>query len=309
MREPRPARGPSAFDDDVRWSHAADAFLRRDLAAGSRRVYKLALDRVERNLNGCEALSGMTPRGLAEAVANAYPDVSPATWNRVVATLRSFTAFCGRQGWIDTDLGAALERRRMPADHSRSLPAAELERLFSRRSVPLRERTLWRLLYETAARADEVLSLNIEDLNLPARRAVTTAKGGDRQVLHFATGSARLLPRLIDGRTSGPVFLADRPPAPSRAPALADLDPVSGRARVSYRRAAELFSAASGGATLHQLRHASLTHLAESGVPTLLLMAKSRHLSLRSLQRYARPGVEAVAKLTADHDPARRRRR
>lgn len=40
----------------------------------------------------------------------------------------------------------------------------------------------------------------------------------------------------------------------------------------------------------------------------LLLMAKSRHASLRSLQRYARPGLEAVAALTAAHDPARRRR-
>ena len=39
-----------------------------------------------------------------------------------------------------------------------------------------------------------------------------------------------------------------------------------------------------------------------------LLMAKSRHTSLRSLQRYARPGPEPVAKLTAEHDPARRRR-
>jgi integrase/recombinase XerD len=37
-------------------------------------------------------------------------------------------------------------------------------------------------------------------------------------------------------------------------------------------------------------------------------MARSRHSSLRSLQEYARPGVDAVAKLTADHDPARRRR-
>jgi hypothetical protein len=37
-------------------------------------------------------------------------------------------------------------------------------------------------------------------------------------------------------------------------------------------------------------------------------MAKSRHTSLRSLQKYARPGVDAVAKLTAEHDPARRRR-
>jgi integrase/recombinase XerD len=39
-----------------------------------------------------------------------------------------------------------------------------------------------------------------------------------------------------------------------------------------------------------------------------LLMAKSRHKNLRSLQRYVRPGPEAVAALTAQHDPARRRR-
>ncbi len=37
-------------------------------------------------------------------------------------------------------------------------------------------------------------------------------------------------------------------------------------------------------------------------------MAKSRDASLWTLQRYARPGVEAVARLTADHDPARRGR-
>ena len=31
--------------------------------------------------------------------------------------------------------------------------------------MPLREKTLWRLLYESAARADSVLSLDIEDLD------------------------------------------------------------------------------------------------------------------------------------------------
>ncbi len=68
------------------------------------------------------------------------------------------------------------------------------------------------------------------------------------------------------------------------------------------------FSAASGGWTLHQLRHSAITHLAEADVGLALLMSKSRHTSLRSLQRYARPGPEAVAKLTAEHDPERRRR-
>lgn len=84
--------------------------------------------------------------------------------------------------------------------------------------------------------------------------------------------------------------------------------PTPGGPGLSYRRAEELFHAASGGWTLHQLRHSALTHLAEENVGLALLMAKSRHTSLRSLQRYARPGPEAVAELTAAHDPERRRR-
>ncbi len=47
-----------------------------------------------------------------------------------------------------------------------------------------------------------------------------------------------------------------------------DVDPASGRARLSYRQAEDLFKAATGGATLHQLRHSALTHDAEDGVNT-----------------------------------------
>ena len=48
------------------------------------------------------------------------------------------------------------------------------------------------------------------------------------------------------------MFVTDRK---ARAPLpAADLDE-RGYARFSYQQAAELFSAASGGATLHQLRH------------------------------------------------------
>ena len=35
-----------------------------------------------------------------------------------------------------------------------------IERQLSRRDVPLREKTLWRMLYETAARASEILALD-----------------------------------------------------------------------------------------------------------------------------------------------------
>lgn len=74
------------------------------------------------------------------------------------------------------------------------------------------------MLYETAARADEVLRLDIQDLDIPAKHARTRSKGGDVDWLFFGSGSARLLPRLIAGRRGGPVFLSSLRPSPARAP-------------------------------------------------------------------------------------------
>ncbi len=289
------------------WTQAAESFLGRDLASGTRRIYRLTLEAVGQQLD-TPMMTELTSARVARAVGLAYPSASPATWNRVLATVRSFTAYARRQGWIDHEVTQGLERRHVVEDHTRAMPREELDRLFVRRDVNLRDRCLWRLLYETGARANEVLNLNVEDVDLDAKRAIITSKGGDRDVLHFQTGSARLLPKIINGRTSGPLFLSETTPAAVRAPATLDRDPQTGRARLSYRRAAEVFSAAAAGRTLHQLRHSAITHLAEAGVPLPLLMAKSRHESLRTLQRYAKPSVDAVGALTAAHDPAARRR-
>jgi integrase len=77
-------------------------------------------------------------------------------------------------------------------------------------------------------------------------------------------------------------------------------------ARLSHRRAAEQVHVRTGW-TLHQLRHSALTHAAENGTNLPLLLARSRHASVCSLERYARPGPEAVARHLAETDPARRR--
>ncbi len=77
------------------------------------------------------------------------------------------------------------------------------------------------MLYETAARASEILALNVEDLDLEQRRAPVRSKGGDTEFVYWDTGTAHLLPRLLrlpDGtsRSSGPLFLAARKPVPAR---------------------------------------------------------------------------------------------
>ncbi|MFG2758067.1 hypothetical protein [Streptomyces wuyuanensis] len=61
------------------------------------------------------------------------------------------------------------------------------------------------------------------------------------------------------------------------------------------------------GFTLQRLRHSVLTHDAERGTSTPMLLARSRHASVRSLEQYARPGVDAFARHVAERDPAARR--
>ncbi|MFF3488846.1 site-specific recombinase [Streptomyces sp. NPDC002701] len=111
--------------------------------------------------------------------------------------------------------------------------------------------------------------------------------------------------------------------APAGTPTL-DVCPETGRARLSYRRAEEIFEENTrllanplaspedvedlDGWTLHRLRHSALTHDAEDGTSTPMLLARSRHASVRSLERYARPGVASVARHVAERDPAARRR-
>ena len=72
-------------------------------------------------------------------------------------------------------LPASAERRREHINDTRAVPRPAIDRAPSGRDIPLREKTLWRLLYETAAHASEVLALNIEDLDLDAGVPVRAA--------------------------------------------------------------------------------------------------------------------------------------
>jgi site-specific recombinase XerD len=288
--------------------HAIDAFLAQPRAATTHRTYTRTLEHLTRQLGHDRPLRAVTDEELAEAVEGLWGERAPRTWNRHVATIRSFLSWCRRHGWPVGDLQLRVDRRAVADDDTKAIGLPELERLWSRPDVPLRERALWRLLYDSAARAEEALGLDVDDLDLANRQATARTKGGHTRPLHFQTAAARLLAKLVAGRDRGPVFVTDRRPGRARAPAASDLDPTTGRARLSYEMAEQLFKRYSGGKTLHQLRHSRLTHLGEQNVSAPLLMAISGHKRLATLQRYVKPSQQAVAKLMAATDPDRRRR-
>ncbi|GGT30542.1 hypothetical protein ACFFV7_41920 [Nonomuraea spiralis] len=94
----------------------------------------------------------------------------------------------------------------------------------------------------SAARAQEVLALDVDELDLRNRRARVRRTGGAVDVVVRQTATARLLPRLLDGRRGGPSSSPAVPPASNSRPATSTQARTG--ARLSYRRAAELFETA-----------------------------------------------------------------
>jgi integrase len=85
---------------------------------------------------------------------------------------------------------------RDPPRPRRALTVEQITALW-RLEIGVRDKTLWRLLYESAARANEILTLDVTDLDPINKRARVIGKGGDTDWVYYQTGTALLLPRLL----------------------------------------------------------------------------------------------------------------
>ncbi|MGH3669350.1 MAG: tyrosine-type recombinase/integrase [Pseudonocardiaceae bacterium] len=292
---------------------AIDAFLDSPKIKGNRntlRAYTGVLDRTAEQIGAVRALAGVEDSEIGDALTELWGKAKPATWNRNRAAVGSWLAWCtDKQNWTAPELPASTERERENNDDTKAVSRSRIDRLCRRRDVPLREKTLWRMLYESASRASAVLALHIEDLDLPNKQAKITAKGGHTMWITWGTDTAHLLPRLIAGRESGPLFLSEHRPGPHRRATTdpRDICPETQRARLGYDRARILLAHHGDGLRLHQLRHSSATHLGEANVSANVIMTKTGHKSLRSVQRYVKPGLAAVHEATEVLSSPRRR--
>jgi hypothetical protein len=266
----------------VEYAVAVDRYLAEaELGPGSRRVYRISLASWAWPLVGKLPPAGLSRRKatppvvplallddeaaglrLADAVEQRMVQAGARTVSRELSALRSAIAWWRRREWIAADPTVVLHLAGQ-AGHSGPRPAAvrplddaELAVLF-RTPAGLREQAFWHLLLDTSAPAEAVLALDADMLHRACREARTAGAG--RRPLEWSSHTGDLLSWLLAGRRGGPVFLTDRR-APAGA-AAADLCPLTGKGRLSYRRAAEIFTEYTRpldpdgrGWMLHQLR-------------------------------------------------------
>ncbi|MBR7831348.1 hypothetical protein KDK95_33900 [Actinospica sp. MGRD01-02] len=255
----------------VEYVVAVDRYLAGSrLSPASQRVYRVTLSTWGWLLVGRIPPTGSARRGapipvvalsrldgdaatavVQEAAARrALMYIDRRTYEREVSILRNAAHWWAARGWIGPQAEQALKGHVTSRDGGRVAPETSADvdpaRVFALRA-PLREQALWQLIYETTAPAEHLLALDVSDLDLGLRR-IRRKGGTPRRVDRIVWGdrSAKLLPLLTIGRTNGPLFLTERR-ATARV-AAADRCPYSGHARLSMRRAAELFRAATSEA-------------------------------------------------------------
>jgi integrase/recombinase XerD len=273
---PAAETGASITPAPVEYTVAVDRYLdQAALGVASRRVYRISLVSWAWPLVGKPVPYGADRRRatpplvplallddpetgdrLAAALFARAAITDERTVNRELSALRSAARWWRDQGWISADPTAGL-RHRQPAVADPPLAASQVSDLLGL-AVSLREQSLWRVLYDSGAPAVEVLALDAHQVDLLRHRARALPSAGSRADVEWQDATSQILRWTLSGRTWGPLFLTDRK-APART-ASADVCPLTGQARMSYRRAAEIFGAltrpldpAGRGWSLHQL--------------------------------------------------------
>ena len=132
--------------------------------------------------------------------------VKRATIWRAMSALRCFFDFLNMGGLIAWSPPRFVRMPRLKRGAPRVLTEKQM-RLLTSAACDLHERTIIEVLYGTGARAGEVRSMRVEDVDLATRRIRVLGKRGYRYVL-FPRAISSLLRRYIGKRMSGYLFVA-----------------------------------------------------------------------------------------------------
>jgi site-specific recombinase XerD len=221
---------------------------------------------------------------------------------RKLSTVRMFLGFCSREGWREGNPAHGVRAPRIPKRLPSVLTPVQigefLDAIDGEDPLTLRDRALFELIYSCGLRAQEVLDLAVQDIDVGRREARVRGKG--RKVRVVPVGEDALLavdryvrmarpsllagPRPDDSATGanrrrddhpdGPLFLSRRGRPLSPSDVRRRLERHLDRASVPE------------GTSPHTLRHSFATHLLEGGADLRSIQELLGHASLATTQVY-----------------------
>ena len=219
--------------------------------------------------------------------------MNPSSINRKIASLRTFFGFLKRKNVVSQDptkiLSALKTRKKLPAFvEEKSMEMLFQEDTFTDDFEGVRDRTIMELLYGSGIRLAELVSLELNDLNLPARTIRVFGKRSKERIVPISTSLANLLHQYLTLRAPAEdteiLILTNSGKA---------VYPVFVQRTVSkYLSAVTTLSQKSP----HVLRHTYATHLLNRGADLNAIKELLGHANLAATQIYTHNSIEKLKK-------------
>jgi integrase/recombinase XerC len=221
------------------------------------------------------------------------------TLSRRAVSIRLFTKWAAKRGYLLTDVGATLAtpkpHRVLPGVLTQSDAATAMDSMATRAAefdtpTSIRDVALVELLYATGARVSEVCGLDLENLDFSRNTIRVLGKGNKERMIPMGAPAVKALntyinearPHLFNDKSARALFLGARGKR---------IDQRAVRTIVY-----EALSALEGVERMgpHALRHSAATHLLEGGADLRTVQEILGHSSLATTQIYTHVSTDRL---------------
>ena len=250
------------------------------------------------------ALAGASPAELLGFLAGQYRSGRALRSSaRLLSSLRRFYRYLVREGRRKDDPTANIDSPKLDRPLPHTLSESEVEALLAAPEtsavVGLRDRAMLELLYASGLRVSELVSLDVDRVNLVQGVVRVLGKGnkerlvpvGDEAVTWLQRYSKEARPELLRGKTSNRLFVSRKSGSITRQ-------------AFWYRlREYALRSGIRGHLSPHTLRHAFATHLVNHGADLRVVQMLLGHSDLSTTQIYTHVARERLRQIHREHHP------
>lgn len=290
----RPDRGPqSSIDEYIAYVRLEKglavntaASYRRDLVLWLKFCDKRAVEPLRPSEGDVTEFLGR----LRDGGSPATRPMASSSVARIIVSLRGFFRYLVREGQVEADPTARVGTPRRPRSIPKAIALEEVERFLEgpdRSPLGQRDRAMLETLYGAGLRISELVSLDVDDVDLAAGTVLVRAGKGDRSrrvpvgmharraVAAYVTGvRPELLQKSSGGSAGGALFLNSRGGRLTRQGCWKLLKEYARRAGLGDR------------VSPHTLRHSFATHMLDAGADIRVVQELLGHASLSTTQVY-----------------------
>lgn len=210
---------------------------------------------------------------------------SPATVTRSLASIKGFYAFLQSQGYIEQNPVLSIHVDKAEKKLPQILTGKEVELLLDQPNQTdlkgYRDKAMLELLYATGIRVSELISLNVEDVNLSVE-FIRCSSGSKQRVIPLYPAAVRALDAYI--QEARPNMIAD----PNESALFVNLYGER-MSRQGFWKIVKHYQQTAGiekDITPHTLRHSFAAHLLENGADLKSIQEMLGHSDISSTQIY-----------------------